>query len=406
MKFSHLADSHIGSWREEKLNSLSTEAFVQALDISIQQNVDFILVAGDIFNTSLPSIEKLKTVTKKLKEVKDKDVPVYIIPGSHDFSPSGKTMLDVLEHAGLFINVVKGTITAENKLQLRFTIDKKTGAKITGMLGKKGCLEKKYYEALDTSNLENEDGFKIFLFHTALTELKPPELEKMESSPLSFLPKNFDYYAGGHIHIVKQAALGDYKNIVYPGPLFPNNFSELEKLRHGGFYIYNNAALEFVPIKLHNVVPLLIHANNEPAEQINRRLQKETEKVDVQNAIVTIRLTGELSEGKTSDIDFVQIKTQLEQNGAYFVMKNTTGLKAKEFEEIRVKGKDTTEIENKIIEEHLGQFQMADFSKEYQEQITKQLLHTLASEKQEGERIVDFENRIRKEVAVLLDVKL
>ena len=176
MKFSHLADCHIGSWRDEKLNSLSTEAFVRALDISLQEQVDFILIAGDIFNTSLPAIEKLKTATKKLKEVKDHGIPVYIIPGSHDFSPSGKTMLDVLEHAGLFINVVKGTVTAENKLQLRFTVDLKTGAKITGLLGRKGSLERKYYETLDPTNIEQEDGFKIFLFHTALAELKPVEL--------------------------------------------------------------------------------------------------------------------------------------------------------------------------------------------------------------------------------------
>ena len=72
--------------------------------------------------------------------------------------------------------------------------------------------------------LEKEEGFKIFMFHTALTELKPKELDKMDSAPVSFLPRNFDYYAGGHVHIVKEASLDGYKNIVYPGPLFPNNF--------------------------------------------------------------------------------------------------------------------------------------------------------------------------------------
>ena len=34
------------------------------------------------------------------------------------------------------------------------------------------------------------------MFHTALTEFKPEELDSMESQPLSLLPKNFDYYAG------------------------------------------------------------------------------------------------------------------------------------------------------------------------------------------------------------------
>ena len=35
------------------------------------------------------------------------NIEVYVIPGSHDFSPSGKTMLDVLENSGLVINVNK-----------------------------------------------------------------------------------------------------------------------------------------------------------------------------------------------------------------------------------------------------------------------------------------------------------
>src|SRR3989338_784064 len=288
MKFSHLADCHIGSWRDEKLNSLSTEAFVRALDISMQEQVDFILIAGDIFNTSLPAIEKLKTATKKLKEVKDCGIPVYIIPGSHDFSPSGKTMLDVLEHAGLFVNVVKGYVTSENKLQLRFTVDPKTGAKITGLLGRKGSLERKYYETLDPTNIEQEVGFKIFLFHTALAELKPVELEKMEAQPVSFLPKNCNYYAGGHVHIVKHASLPGYQNIVYPGPLFPNSFSELEKLQHGGFYIYNNGDLRYVPIILHPVVALSVLANHCSALDVYRMLSDKIASCDPNNAIVLL----------------------------------------------------------------------------------------------------------------------
>ena len=70
------------------------------------------------------------------------------------------------------------------------------------MLGKKGSLEKEYYQALDKENLEKETGYKIFLFHSALTEFKPEELKDIESHPLSLLPKNFNYYAGGHVHYV------------------------------------------------------------------------------------------------------------------------------------------------------------------------------------------------------------
>lgn len=126
---------------DPKLRDASTKAFLKAVDICIEKQVDFVLIAGDLFNTALPGIDALKLVVTKLKELKDNNIPVYAIPGSHDFSPSGKTIIDVLENAGLIINVMKGKIIDE-KLNLEFTIDEKTKAKITGIFGKKECLKK------------------------------------------------------------------------------------------------------------------------------------------------------------------------------------------------------------------------------------------------------------------------
>ena len=117
MKFAHMADCHIGSWRDPKLKDISTEAFIKAVDKCILEKVEFILIAGDLFNTSLPRLDNLKTVVTQFRILKNKNIPVYIVPGSHDYSPSGKTMLDVLEEAGLFVNVVKGEVI-ENKLKL------------------------------------------------------------------------------------------------------------------------------------------------------------------------------------------------------------------------------------------------------------------------------------------------
>ena len=77
------------------------------VDISLSENVDFILIAGDLFDIALPSIDILKSTAKILNKLKDFDIPIYIIPGSHDFSASGKTMLDVLENTGLVHNVMK-----------------------------------------------------------------------------------------------------------------------------------------------------------------------------------------------------------------------------------------------------------------------------------------------------------
>lgn len=401
MKFAHMADCHIGAWRDPKLKDLSLKAFEKAVKKCIEEKVDFVLIAGDLFNTSLPGIDQLKQTTKKLKELGEHDIPVYIIPGSHDFSPSGKTMLDVLEEAGLVINVVRGEVTEDEKLKLKFTVDKKTGAKITGLLGKRGMLDRKYYEKLDKSNLESAEGDKIFMFHTALTELKPKELEKMDSNPVSFLPKGFNYYAGGHVHIVRNESLEGYKNIVFPGPLMPANFSELEKLRKGSFYIYNHGKPEKVDVEVVKTYPIELDADHKTPAEVREELDQITKNQDFENTIVLIRIHGRLKSGKQTDINFKEIINNLYEQNAYFVMKNTSKLTSEEFEEIKVKSSSVEEVEKNIIKEHLGQINTSFSEKE--EDLTKELLKSLSQEKHEGEKVYEYQNRVKKEVEKILE---
>ena len=102
MKFTHMADCHIGSWRDPKLKTLA-HAFVKAIDISIKEKVDFILIAGDMFNI-ISRLDNLE-VCSKLRQLRIWEFPC-ILCQDHDYSASGKTILDVLEEAVIF-NVSK-----------------------------------------------------------------------------------------------------------------------------------------------------------------------------------------------------------------------------------------------------------------------------------------------------------
>ncbi len=405
MKFAHLADCHIGSWRDPKLKDISTIAFQKAVDKCIEENVDFVLISGDLFNTSLPRLDNLKDAVTAFKQLREKNISVYIIPGSHDYSPSGKTMLDVLENAGLFINVVKGE-EIDGKLKLKFTIDKKTGAKITGMLGKRRSLEKEYYKNLMTENLENEQGYKIFMFHSGIDELKPEDQQNIITQPLSLLPKNFDYYAGGHVHIVKDTKIEGYGTIAYPGPLFPNSFSELEKLETGGFYIVENSIPKWHPVQVYNTCKIIIDCSGKSPEQIYDEIINNIRGKEFINTIVLIRLYGSLGSGKPYDIDFKEIFSILYDKSAYFVMKNINQLTTKEFDEIKIDTKSAEDTEEKIIREHLGQIKLGNITIEREEALIKQLIQTLSTEKQEGETNPDFEKRVKDEVSRVLDVEL
>jgi len=390
MRFTHFADCHIGAWRDQKLSDVGLKAFEMAISKSIEKKVDFVLIPGDIFNTALPPIDKLKSVVMSLKRLKNNNIPLYVVPGSHDYSPSGKTMLDVLEKADLLINVCKGSVEG-NILKLNFTVDPKTNAKITGMIGKKGMLDRKYYENLDRESLEKEEGFKIFLFHTALSELKPKNLEKMESSPVSLLPKGFDYYAGGHVHIIENKNINGY-NIAYPGALFPNNFREIEIFKNGGYYFYDDGNITWNAVVVKEVECMEFECTGKNPADILKEIMDKIKELDVSDKIVTIRVKGKLSSGKPTDIRFDEVFGILYHKGAYFVMKSTSMVETREFEKIQTRASSIEEAEEKVIKENLGQSKIKN-----EEELLRNLINIFSIEKEEGETKYNFEKRLIEE---------
>ncbi len=407
MKFAHLADCHIGSWRDQKLRDLSLKAFLKALEGCEKQGVDFIIISGDLFHTSLPAVDNLKTVTERFKELNDKGIPIYGIAGSHDYSASGKTMLDVLERAGLFVNVFRGRVENET-LKLNFTTDRKTGAKLTGIKGKKGMLDRKYYQQLDKASLESEQGFKIFLFHTAIDELKPKELERIESAPMSYLPKGFDYYAGGHVHYIHKEEREGYGIMAYPGALFPANFAELEKYGRGGFYIVErkngSTTAEWHPVQVKPTMNIEIDCAGKNPKQVEEEIKERVKNKEFINTIVLIRVRGTLESGRASDINFKDIFDILRQKSAYFVMKSTSLVSSREFEDVKVEAESVEDTESEIIEKYIRESKSSSPGEKEKEMI-EGLMKALSLEKEEGEKAADFEKRVLEDAEKVIDIK-
>jgi len=405
MVFAHLADVHIGAWRDPVMKELPIKAFEEAVSVILARKLDFVLIAGDLFNTAVPPLDMVKRTVTQLQRLKESSIPIYAIAGSHDYSPTGKTMLDVLEEAGLLVNVMKGEVVEEDgkgRLRLRFTQDPKTGIKMTGILGRAGQLDKHYYKDLDRGPLEKEPGKKIFLFHAPIAELKPKELAQMDASPVSMMPKGFDYYAGGHVHIVEDVSLPGYAKVVYPGPVFPASFSELEDLGRGGFVIVNeDYEIERVPIAVQETINLRIDAEKRSVEEVNLSL-KELENTDVAGKIVLLRAEGELAEGRVTDVRFKELIRAFMEKGAYAVMKNTARLSSKEFEEFQVAQSSAEELEERLIREHVGQ-QPIGLTAEEEAKLTGELFAILGEEQSEGEKKYEYEERVVKAAKARLE---
>ena len=114
------------------------------------------------------------------------------------------------------------------------------------------------------------------------------------------------------------------------------------------------------------------------------------------NTIVLIRLKGTLKTGRPSDVNLNEIIKLLYDKSALFVMKNTNALESKEFEEVKVQESSVEKVEAKLIKEHLGQNKDLGLDVEKEEDLTKELIQALSEEKQEGEKVYEFESRVKK----------
>ena len=192
--------------------------------------------------------------------------------------------------------------------------------------------------------------------------------------------------------------------ITYPGALFPNNFKELEKFNHGGFYLLNYSdnklTHQWIPVKIKDVLSFSIDINHKDLLEIEKELNA-IEKEDIKDKIITIRLSGVLENGKLSDIKLREAIENLYGEGAYCVLKNTAKLTTKEFEEIKVDSGNVDEIEEKIIKAHIGQVKLSID----EEKATHALMRVLSQEKLEGEKNFDFESRLLKSAIKILKLE-
>ncbi len=403
-KFAHIADCHIGANRDPTLEKLELAAFGKAMDTCVQEKVDFVLISGDLFHANLPDMHVANAAVKKMKEVRDAGIPIYVIYGSHDYSPNDTSIIDILESTGLIKKIVKGE-DVEGKLRLEVFTDPKTKAKLVGLSGRKAGLEKNYYEILDRAFLEKQSGFKIFAFHSAISELKPEFLAQMESIPVSLLPKGFDYYASGHVHRRCESGFSEYERIVFPGALFAGYSRDLEDSARGekrGFYLVSFddkvEDVRFVEVSVCEFEYFEYDVKDKNVLEAKKDLLDKLGRVGVENKVVIVKLKGELAGGKTSEISSGQIRDLLKDKGALDVIVNRYGLTSKEYAAVRVAGEDASAIEARLLRENIGAVKVSveELKAERGAKLAEDLLKILRQGQKVNETKKDYEERVQK----------
>jgi hypothetical protein len=377
VRFAHIADVHLGGWKQQQMQDLNFDSFKKTVDICLNSKLDFILFAGDLFDSAYPPIEILKETFSQFRRLKEANIPCFIIAGSHDYSVSGKTFLDVLEKAGFCKNAFNPE-ERENSIILNPIVYGNVA--IYGYPGKKSGLE---ISDLKRIKLNDAPGlFRILMLHTTIDKVVGNL--PIESINPDRLPKA-DYYALGHIHVIYNKS-----NFVYPGPLFPNNFKELEDLKQGSFILVDTESsqlTERIKLPTKQIERIVIEITD--ALTGTEKIIQELDKKNLKDKIILLRIYGELMRGKNSDIKFQQIEEFSKKKEAYFLLRNTHDLKTKDVEtEIHVSEKDSENLEEETIKIYSKE-NPSDFNI-----LVDELMEVLSIEKQEGETTETFNNRL------------
>jgi DNA repair exonuclease SbcCD nuclease subunit len=189
MLFSHISDTHLGlvQYGSEEREQDVYHVFNQSIDISIKDHVDFIIFAGDIFHVPNPNGTAIVQMANALKRLKQNNINSFFILGEHDISRIRTTPIPYVYHNLEFSRYIGQGNVIEHKGILLVGFDKIRKTEIPQ-------FEEKFKLADQIAS--NHRGHKILVMHQGITEFNKFAGEIQSTD----LPKNFTYYAMGHLH--------------------------------------------------------------------------------------------------------------------------------------------------------------------------------------------------------------
>ncbi len=211
VRFIHTADIHLdsplcGLYRyqgapEEQLRGATRRALESLVDLAIEEKVDFILIAGDLYDGDWRDYNTGLFFVGQMGRLREADIPVYVVQGNHDAASSMTRRLRLPTNVHIF-----ATDRAETK-----TLDH-LGVAIHGH----GFAKQATTEDLSLRYPDPISGqLNIGLLHTCAGGREGHE----SYAPCSLdylIAKGYDYWALGHVH-KREVLSSGYPWIVFPG---------------------------------------------------------------------------------------------------------------------------------------------------------------------------------------------
>lgn len=310
IKILHCADIHIGfEMSKKQLGTLRSaevlSSFLRLLDFAQSENIELLLICGDLFDSHHISGDILNQVAKKFAEFSGK---IVISPGNHDYYAENSVWepFCALSNTIIFKNP-HDCILLEN-----------LGVRLVG-----GAFSGAYKteHVLKNLDLPNDNYINIGVFHGELSDASPygpitvPEIEN----------SGLDYLALGHIHKRTDILKSGKTAYSYCGCLEGQGFDETGEK---GFYVgeigKGSANLAFHPFELRRFITETVDISDcadfsEVSESILQKLNQKYKNA-CRNWFFKITLTGSVAFSVNTDL----LRAQLENYVFYAKIKDKT----------------------------------------------------------------------------------
>ena len=300
MLFSHISDMHLGlvQYASEEREQDVYLAFNESIDISIKDHVDFVIFAGDIFNVPNPSGTAIVQMGNALKRLKQNNIDSFFILGEHDISRVRSTPIPYVYHNLEFSKYIGQGTPIEYKGILLAGFDKIRKTEISQ-------FEEKFAQVDKIAN--EHTGHKILVLHQGITEFNKFAGELQSTD----LPKNFTYYAMGHLHDTDIKKFNHLKGpIAYPGSIELTASEGIKEAKKGFFE---------VDISQKEATPNWIQLDTRPQFSLKTDFTEMTKTVDemlekistsIRKPIVEIKIHGENIETDQIQVQMSRLQAQ------------------------------------------------------------------------------------------------
>lgn len=213
-RFIHAADLHLDSpfigisGLDDSLRTFVQDSTFRALErllkLAIDQQVDFIVISGDVYDSSHISLRAQLRFLDFLERLGAEGIAVYVIHGNHDPLDSTKLSMKLPSHVHVF-GAEPGSVTAKRRS------DHQEVAVITGM---------SYPTSKVTDNIALRYHAPLSrLYHIGLLHANvdgdPQHETYAPCSKKDLIRAGYHYWALGHVHT--RRILQESPYIVYPG---------------------------------------------------------------------------------------------------------------------------------------------------------------------------------------------